>query len=67
MNNIPRRSYVSKQKVVEMVIHNAINEVERLGCTESLTTAINHLQAALNIISDFIDERDYEIALKEIQ
>ena len=55
MNNIPRRAYTEKQEIVERLIHLSIEQVEKYGCAESLTLAVDHLQAALAIMSDFID------------
>ena len=61
MSNIPRRACVEKQEVAEKAIHTSINEVELIGCAESLTLAVEHLQAALKIVSDFIDIRNEEM------
>jgi hypothetical protein len=65
MNNIPRRAYAEKQEVAEKAIHAAINEVELIGCAESLTLAVERLQSALKIVSDFIDMRNKEMKTLE--
>jgi hypothetical protein len=55
-NEIPRRNQLNLNVKVELIIHTAMLEVEKLGSDIRLTNAIDLLQKAKDSISDFIDD-----------
>lgn len=57
MDKFPRRANLEKNTPAEVAIHNAIQEVEKVGANEKLTQAIIFLQEAKDCVSDFIDEK----------
>lgn len=54
---IYRRVCFEKNEKAEIAIRNAIQEVELLGCSETLTDAVCYLQKAFSCVADFIDEK----------
>lgn len=54
---IPRRIQLDKMIPAELAIHNAIQEVEKIGADVRLTNAVIKLQEAKDLISDFTDEK----------
>jgi len=53
----PRRARLDLCKPAELLITNAIQEVEKVGADVRLTEAVNKLSEARNLISDYIDEQ----------
>jgi len=56
---IPRRIRLDLMTKVELMISNAMDEVEKMEADERLTTAGLKLQEAKNLVSDFVDEQIY--------
>lgn len=56
MNNFPRRNRIDLNKPSEIAIRNAMSEVEKIGASVKLTEAIELLNKAKDLVSDFIDE-----------
>jgi len=56
-NGFPRRSRLDLNTPAELAIHNAIQEVEKIGADIRLTNAQIKLQEAKDLVSDFIDEQ----------
>lgn len=56
-NDFPRRANLQTMKPAEIAIHNAIQEVEKLGADEKLTNAVIKLQEAKELASDYIDKK----------
>lgn len=54
---IPRRNRIDLNTPEEMAIRNAIQEVEKMGASETLTEAIILLSKAKDLVSDFIDQK----------
>ena len=57
-NFIPRRNRLDLNTPAELAIHNAIQEIEKIGAHESLTRAQIYLTKAKNLVGDYIDEMD---------
>lgn len=53
---IPRRNQLDKCIPAELAIFTAMQEVEKVGSDVKLTQAIQKLQEAKNLVSDFIDK-----------
>lgn len=56
MNTIPRRAIIDQNTPAELAIHNAIQEVEKMGCDVRLTKAVILLSEAKDLIADVVDE-----------
>ncbi len=56
-NGIPRRIQLDLITPAELAIHNAMQEVEKLGANSRLTEAVTLLQEAKNAVADFVDEQ----------
>lgn len=56
LNEIPRRIRLDLNEPAELAIHNAMQEVEKIGADVRLTNAIIKLQEAKNLVADFIDQ-----------
>lgn len=54
--SISRRNVVDEMVKPELLIHDAIGEIENLGADERLTNAQIKLQEGMDLLSDFIDE-----------
>lgn len=54
-NEIPRRSRMDKWNDAEKAIYNAVVEVEKMPADVKLTNAVIKLQAARDLVADFID------------
>ena len=52
---IPRRIRLDLNTAAELAIHNAIQEVEKVGADVRLTNSVIHLSIAKDLLSDFID------------
>ena len=52
---IPRRNNIAQNTRAELLIREAMNEVESLGASEDLTEVVIALQKAMNNLSDYID------------
>lgn len=59
INEFPRRNRLDRNTKSELSIHEAIQEVENLGADERLTTAVNLLGQAKDLVSDYIDEYNH--------
>jgi hypothetical protein len=57
-NIIPRRIRLDLMKPAELLIYNAVQEVEKLGADVLLTEAVNLLQQARDKVSDHIDKTE---------
>lgn len=55
MNEIPRRCQLDKLTLAELAIHNAIQEIERMGANVTLTRIISTLNIAKDMLSDYVD------------
>lgn len=55
LNEVPRRNRLDLNTEVELVIQNAIWEVEKIGASVKLTEAVTKLSEAKNLVADFID------------
>ncbi len=55
MNDIPRRADLSRNTPAEIAIRKGVDEVEKMGASEALTSAIIKLSEARDIVSDVID------------
>lgn len=55
-NKIPRRIQLNLNVRAEIAIHNAMQEVEKLGADVKLTEAVLLLQKAKDQVSDYVDE-----------
>lgn len=53
--DFPRRNCQWLKFPVETDIQSAISKVEQLGAHPNLTEAQNHLQKALDLVSDFLE------------
>lgn len=60
-NDIPRRNKIDLYSDAELAIHKAMEEVEKLGASESLTNAIVKLNEAKNLVADFIDNKEAKL------
>lgn len=56
--NPPRRSRIDQQTSAEAAIRAAVDAVEQAGADVRLTDAVNLLAAALESVSDFVDDAD---------
>lgn len=54
-DTIPRRSRLDLMKCSEVLIYNAMVEIEQMGADRRLTAASIKLQEARDLVSDFID------------
>jgi len=54
----PRRADMSRMHPAELAILSAMQEVEKVGASTNLTTAILKLQEAKDLLSDFIDGKE---------
>jgi hypothetical protein len=54
-NDMPRRNQLDKMHVAEMIIHDAMKEIEALGADVKLTDAQLLLTSAKNLVSDYLD------------
>lgn len=52
---IPRRNRLDLNEPAELAIHNAMQEVEKIGAGVRLTDAVVLLAKAKDLVSDFID------------
>jgi hypothetical protein len=52
---IPRRIRLDLNTPAELSIHNAMQEVEKIGADVKLTNAVIYLSMAKDLVSDFID------------
>lgn len=59
-NSIPRRTCIDRHTPAELAIHNAIQEVEKLGADRRLTEAFILLVEAKNSVSDYVDWKHSE-------
>jgi hypothetical protein len=53
---IPRRNRLDLNTPAELAIHNAIQEVEKLGASTKLTEIVMLLQGTKEMLSDFVDD-----------
>ena len=53
-----RRHRIDLMTQAELAIHNAMDEVEKIGADVKLTDAIISLQKAKDLVSDFLDTQD---------
>lgn len=64
MSNIPRRIRLDLMTPAELAIHNAIQEVEKVGADRKLTGAVTYLLRAKALVADYVDLKslikDYE-------
>jgi len=51
----PRRIRLDLNNAAELAIHNAIQEVEKLGADQRLTNAVIKLQQAKEDVSNYVD------------
>lgn len=51
----PRRIRIDLNNAAELAIHNAIQEVEKLGADVRLTNAVIRLQQAKDEVSNYVD------------
>lgn len=51
----PRRLRLDLNEPAELAIHNAIQEVEKMGADVGLTKAVNLLSEAKSLVADYID------------
>lgn len=56
-NEIPRRNNIDLNTPAELAIQDAIHQVENMGADEKLTAIVVMLDAAKDLLSDFIDEQ----------
>ncbi len=56
MENTPRRSRLDLNTPAELAIRKALRKVDKLPPSEKLTAAVVHLNDALNLVGDFVDE-----------
>lgn len=56
-NEFPRKSDLQRMKPAELAIHQAIQEIEKLGANEKLTNAVIKLNEAKELVADFIDKK----------
>jgi hypothetical protein len=54
-DEIPRRCMLDLNTPAELAIHNAIQEVEKVGADERLTDSVVYLSKAKESLSDYID------------
>jgi len=54
---IPRRNRLDLNTPAELAIHNAMQEVEKIGADVKLTEAITLLSKAKDLVADFIDKK----------
>jgi hypothetical protein len=62
-NEIPRRAKMWQWCCAEILIHQAMQEVEKMGADERLTKAVTLLSDAKNAVADFVDninQTDYD-------
>lgn len=57
IENLPRRIRLDKNVHAELAIRKAMNEVEDLGADIKLTDAIIKLNEALDLVSDYVDNK----------
>lgn len=55
MTEFPRRINIDRLTPAERAIRAAMQEVERVGADERLTTALILLEHAGNLVADFVD------------
>lgn len=56
-NGVPRRIRIDLNTPVELSIREAMRKVEELPPDDRLTDAVNKLAEALNLVSDFEDDK----------
>lgn len=56
--DILRRNILQQMTPAELAIHNAIQEVEKVGADHLLTNVIIKLGEAKTMLSDFIDKKE---------
>lgn len=56
MNTIPRRSRLDLNTPAELVIHSAIQEIEKMAADTRLTEAVILLLKAKDSVSDYVDD-----------
>ena len=54
-NEIPRRNRLDLNIPAEKAIHNAMQEVEKVGANVKLTEAITLLAKAKDLVADYVD------------
>lgn len=53
--SFPRRNMINEMTPAELLIHNAVLEVEKIGADVRLTEAIVLLTKARELVADFVD------------
>lgn len=56
-DTIPRRARLELNTKVELLIINAIDEIEKLGADPKLTKSQIKLMEAIDLLSDYVDEQ----------
>ena len=56
-NTIPRRIRLDLNTPAELAIHNAMQEVEKVGADPKLTEAVILLSKAKELVSDYVDSQ----------
>mgnify|MGYP001595300047 CR=1 FL=1 len=59
----PRRIRLDLNNAAELAIHNAIQEVEKLGADVRLTNAVIKLQQAKDDVSNYVDAQMADVVL----
>lgn len=59
----PRRIRLDLNNAAELAIHNAIQEVEKLGADVRLTNAVIELQKAKEHVSNYVDAQMADVVL----
>lgn len=54
-NTIPRKARLDLNTPAELAIHNAMQEVEKVGSDVKLTEAITHLSKAKDLVGEYVD------------
>jgi len=63
---IPRRIRLDLNNAAELAIHNAIQEVEKLGADIRLTNAVIKLQQAKEDVSNYVDAQMADVVFYRI-